>query len=158
MLVYADHYLTDQQKADLICNYLKTNGPSGYRAICEGAALQLNYYQFCRGVSYISHVMQTVWKTPFGCDPVTYEYTFPQMWDDNIHILSKDLKYIRTRLHKVASNLTASLEKWAGTPDEVEIEDLKISVARLYEDMERTLKRVAKKHASIGTGVSLPAL
>lgn len=157
MLAYATHYLSDQQKADIICKFLKKNGPARCQQICEGTVPQMNYYQFERGVSYINHVMQTVWSTPFGCDPSTYEYSFPQIWDDNIHILAKDMKYIRTRLHKVASNLTASLVKWAGTPDEPEIENLTISMTRLYEDVERTLKHVAKKHGT-GTGVKLPAL
>jgi hypothetical protein len=161
VLTYATHWLTDKQKADLICEYLKDNGPSNYQQICEGTVPQMNYGQFVRGVSYINHTMQTVWGTPFGWIPGTNLYQFPELWDENIHIIAFDLKYIRTRMHKVASNLTASLAKaekggpWAA--DEVEIENLLIGATRFYEDMERTLKHVAKRHG-VSTGVKLPSL
>jgi hypothetical protein len=164
VLTYATHWLTDQQKADLICKFLKKNGPSTCQTICEGTVPQMNYGQFVRGVSYISHTMQTVWGTPFICDPTTYKYSFPQMWDDNIHGTAKNLKYAMTLLHKVGSNLRASLQQAqpdaAGNPgiwaaDEPEIENLLISVTRMNEDVGRSLKNIAKRHAGIRQGMAL---
>ena len=145
MIIYAVARLTLQQKADLILNYLKTHGPSNYKTICEGTVPQMTYNQFVGGLDYINHTMQTVWGLPFGCMPGTNLYQFPDLWVDNMHIVVADLKYVRTRTHKLASNLTASLQKakpgkpWAA--DFAEIEDLAIAASRLYEDFDRKLKR-----------------
>lgn len=150
--------MSDQQKADLIINYLRNNGPSTYREICEGTVPEMNYYQFERGRFFIHHVMQTVLGEPFCCNPTNWKYQLPQIWDDNLLALARHLKSLRTYAHLVASNLTAAHVKWAGTADEDEIEDLKISVTRLYEDFERTVRRVSKKHSHINTGIKLPTL
>lgn len=143
--------MTDEQKARLIIKYLKNNGPSSGVEICEGTNPQMNWGQFERGKGHIHHVLQATTGEPFVCWPDN-KYRMPKTWDENLFGLARHLKSLRTYHHLVASNLVASFKKWGNTADANEIEDLLIMEKRMFEDMERILKRVNTKHVNIGMG------
>lgn len=155
---WATARLTTQQKADLIIGYIRKYGPSTAHTICNGTNPKLTWNQFEGGKFHIHHAMQVTLGEPFACDPTDYTYHLPDTWDDNLFCLARHLKSLRTYTHLVASNLVASMEKWEGEPFEHEIEDLKILVARQYEDFERILKKAYKYNPAVTKGRVLPAL